>query len=268
MAGVVGIRSDKRCENRSVETSDQGGINQMSKKFMKSKVIGVLMVSLVFCMAVGVAEQSLTGTWYLNSIEMEDTGMSPAANGEDIIIVFEEGKTARVIIPGEEDKAVTWSVVDDRVILHSDETGDSAFTLTNSSLFIEQDGVTLVFGKEKPNRGITNLIKSAAIPELASGFEGGEVFFELEENASIGYLWSYVIESEGLLTCTTDAYKPDERSRGADGAGGWQVYVFEANGEGTAMIKLLRTFRGDDDLEITFVIVADETGIQSMYPVE
>ena len=240
----------------------------MCRKLFRITLLGILAVLLVPFMMVGVAEQGLAGTWYLNSIEMEGTGMSSAANGEDIVIVFEEDKTARVIIPGEEDKVATWSVVDDRVILHSDETGDIAFTLTNSSLFIEQDGITLVFGKEKPDRGITNLIKSAAIPELASGFEGWEVFFELEENASIGYLWSYAIEPEGLLTCTMNEYKPKMANVEADGAGGWRMYVFEANGEGTVMIKLLRTFRGSDDREITFVIVADEAGIQSMYPSE
>ena len=94
-------------------------------------------------------------------------------------------------------------------------------------------------------------------------FEGKEIFFTLKENPTTGYLWSYTIEPEGMLSCAKDHYQPDAASRFADGGGGCRQYVFQAGGDaGIAAIRLILEGPGGVYREMAFEVRVGEAGVE------
>jgi len=57
---------------------------------------------------------------------------------------------------------------------------------------------------------------------------------ELEANATTGYTWVYTISPEGVIRLVSNEYVPDKNNEGITGAGGKQVFTFEAIAEGEA----------------------------------
>ena len=68
---------------------------------------------------------------------------------------------------------------------------------------------------------------------------------ELKSNATTGYRWVCAISPpEGVIRQVSDEYIPDENKEGVPGAGGKQIFTFEAVAEGEAelVFSYLRTW--------------------------
>jgi len=59
---------------------------------------------------------------------------------------------------------------------------------------------------------------------------------ELESNATTGYKWVYTISPENIIRCVYEDYIQDNNKEGIAGAGGTQIFLFEAVAEGEAEI--------------------------------
>jgi len=57
---------------------------------------------------------------------------------------------------------------------------------------------------------------------------------ELEANATTGYIWVYTISPESVIREVSSEYIPDKNKEGIAGAGGKQIFTFEAIAEGEA----------------------------------
>jgi len=57
---------------------------------------------------------------------------------------------------------------------------------------------------------------------------------ELEANATTGYTWVYTMSPENVIRLVSNEYVPDKTNEGITGAGGKQVFTFEAIAEGEA----------------------------------
>jgi len=57
---------------------------------------------------------------------------------------------------------------------------------------------------------------------------------ELESNATTGYSWDCTISPESVIRLVSDEYIPDKNNEGITGAGGKQIFTFEAIAEGEA----------------------------------
>ena len=57
---------------------------------------------------------------------------------------------------------------------------------------------------------------------------------ELEANVTTGYTWLCTISPENVIRLVSDEYIPDKKNEGITGAGGKQVFTFEAIAEGEA----------------------------------
>ena len=60
------------------------------------------------------------------------------------------------------------------------------------------------------------------------------VTVELEANATTGYTWTCTISPENVIRLVSSKYIPNEHDDGITGAGGKQVFTFEAIAEGEA----------------------------------
>ena len=70
---------------------------------------------------------------------------------------------------------------------------------------------------------------------------------ELEANATTGYAWVCTMSPENVIRLVSDEYIPDKNNEGITGAGGKQVFTFEAIAEGEAelVFSYLRKWETD-----------------------
>jgi len=84
---------------------------------------------------------------------------------------------------------------------------------------------------------------------------------ELKSNATTGYKWVCAISPpEGVVRQVSDEYIPDENKEGVTGAGGKQVFTFEAiaKGEAELVFSYLRTWETVPPLETkTYKAIVD-----------
>jgi len=112
-------------------------------------LIHALLFLIILPTVAAAAPGDFVGTWYLKAIETEGTAMNPASLGlDDMVMVLEEGNIALMQAAGQEDERGTWSIVDGQVIIESGGSEAMAM-LTDHRLTMEQDGVKLIFSKEK-----------------------------------------------------------------------------------------------------------------------
>jgi len=57
---------------------------------------------------------------------------------------------------------------------------------------------------------------------------------ELDANATTGYTWVCTITPDGVIHEVSSEYIPDKNNEGITGAGGKQIFTFEAVAEGEA----------------------------------
>ena len=97
-------------------------------------------------------------------------------------------------------------------------------------------------------------------------FEGMDIIITIRENPTTGYIWSYTIEPEDMLTCVKDHYQPYAASLYTDGGGGSRQYVFQAGGTaGIAIIRLILIEpNGMASREMALEARLSETGVESV----
>lgn len=120
---------------------------------IKKKMIGlagaVFMTGMIMTTVMAAEEADVIGTWYLNVMEMEGTEMNPAAMGMEMSLEVSEDRTALVKMTDEEDMTGTWEI-EDGVFMFTDETDTvMKFTFAEEKLTTEEDGIKMIFGKEK-----------------------------------------------------------------------------------------------------------------------
>jgi len=91
----------------------------------------------------------IVGAWDLSSIKAEGVTLPAAEWGMEMTMVFNEDNTAIALMAGEEaDEAGTWSIVDGKLYASANES-DMVFTPVDDTLVVEEDGMKMVFGREK-----------------------------------------------------------------------------------------------------------------------
>lgn|GEM_PF-132405 len=99
---------------------------------------------------IGLTPAYITGTWYLNAMDVMGMSMNPASMGMEMAMTLNEDNTAFAEMAGEEEGPTgSWAIVDDQVVVTMDGD-DLALSLTDDgNLVAEQDEMKMTFGKEK-----------------------------------------------------------------------------------------------------------------------
>jgi predicted secreted protein len=93
-------------------------------------------------------------------------------------------------------------------------------------------------GKMKKNLCLFAFLHVTALSFLTLGCsmaqEQKTATIELEANATTGYTWVYTMSPKGVIQEVSSEYVPDKNNEGITGAGGKQIFTFEAIAEGEA----------------------------------
>jgi len=89
----------------------------------------------------------IVGVWYLTEVVLAGSSMSPDQIGMQVTMTLADDSTAVLQISGEEDEIGVWVIADGLVVVTVNE--DRVFALSDGNLSAEQDGMKMVFGKEK-----------------------------------------------------------------------------------------------------------------------
>jgi len=97
----------------------------------------------------------IVGSWYLNVLETEGVALDPATIGLDMVMVFNEDHTALPFVDGQPaDQFGRWVIVDGKVHASADENeianeDGMVFTPVGGNLVVEENGMKMIFGREK-----------------------------------------------------------------------------------------------------------------------
>ena len=116
------------------------------------KIFALLLTLAMLVGAVALAEAAdLTGTWYLNELNLDGVALSPASMGLEMTIVLNEDGTTTATYEGEGESETgegTWSV-DGDVITITIEDDPYDFTLVDGNLVSDDEDMGMTFGREK-----------------------------------------------------------------------------------------------------------------------
>lgn len=118
------------------------------KKIVLLTTALVVTLAMLCAGALALEPGDVLGAWYLNGMEAEGFSVSPSALGMDITLVLNEDNTAAMQMPGQEDAAGTWAIADGQLVVTVDGDG-LALSLVDGDLVAEEDGMKMIFGKEK-----------------------------------------------------------------------------------------------------------------------
>lgn len=121
-------------------------------------------------------EDEVTGIWYLNSMNMNGTEVSPSAMGMELTMELKAGGEAVLITSYDSDDTVeedngTWKIEDGNVVLTDSSDAEMVFTYEAGNLMSEEDGTAMTFGMEKTEAEQFEPGKVVENPEL-SDFNG------------------------------------------------------------------------------------------------
>lgn len=112
------------------------------------KKIVAILLALMLCLSTALAENAdVIGTWYLNTMVAEGMSMNPASLGIDMTMTLNEDKTATMDIAGEVAEG-QWAIENEKYAV-TFEGDPLAFVLQDGNLVADQEGVQMVFGREK-----------------------------------------------------------------------------------------------------------------------
>ncbi len=159
---------------------------------MKKLMCAILALALTLAMCFGALAEAadVTGTWYLNSVSMEDMELSAAMiNMEATLTIGEDGSCEMVF--GEESTTGTWETNSTGSYLMTDAEGTvQEFTLVDGVLMAEDEGMGMTFVREKP---------------VLDTFVPGEVVADPALEDFDGEWTLTLIESAGLQISASDA---------------------------------------------------------------
>ena len=120
------------------------------------KRIAALVISILMLTSLAAAQTSnYTGTWHLNSMEMDGVTLSPADVGMEMIMILYDDGTAELAMTDEMGEAGSW-VLDGETLTVTVDGDPLDFALTaEGKLVAEMGDTTMVLGRDKPEQSFT-----------------------------------------------------------------------------------------------------------------
>ncbi|MEM1390132.1 MAG: protease inhibitor I42 family protein [Pseudomonadota bacterium] len=109
-----------------------------------------------------------------------------------------------------------------------------------------------IFNTKPEVRGLEGAAPLQTLTDPASGTQitlrvGGQLRLELDANATTGYMWQVTQLDEDTLSLISDEYVSDAVPEGLVGAGGTQIFVFQALKDQSSDLEV-RYQRSPDDV--------------------
>ena len=161
------------------------------------KLISLILILCMACMLIpAVADEAVTGEWYLKSMKMGEQEYDAAAMGVNIVMTLSEDGSLSMTMPDSPEPATgTWTLDGDQITIDVDETPVSG-TITAEAIELEQEGQVMVFTREAP---VAITVADAKPAESAEDFYGQYTiaYVEMEGNlmdmSSLGYSTGLII---------------------------------------------------------------------------
>lgn len=143
------------------------------------KLISLILVMLLICMAIPtMAEEDITGDWYLKTMKSGDQEYDAASIGYVIVMTLNADGSAVMTMPGQEPVTGTWTLEGNKITVTADDTPVEG-TVSEGAIILEQDGMEMVFSREEVSAITLAEVKAA---ESAEEFYGNWtcVYLEME----------------------------------------------------------------------------------------
>lgn len=143
------------------------------------KLVSLILVLLLICMVIPtMAEEEITGDWYLKTMKSGDQEYDAASIGYVIVMTLNEDGSATMTMPGQEPIAGTWALDGDKITVTADDAPVDG-TVSEGAIVLEQDGMEMVFTREEVSAIALAEVKAA---ESAEEFYGDWtcVYLEME----------------------------------------------------------------------------------------
>ena len=113
------------------------------------KLISLILVVLLLCMALPtMAEEDITGDWYLKTMKMGDQEYDAAAIGFAITMTLNADGTSSMSMPDSEEALVgTWALDGDKITVTINDEPVSGI-VTDGAITLSQDGQDMIFTRE------------------------------------------------------------------------------------------------------------------------
>ena len=226
---------------------------------MKKLLVFALSLALLLSAAAFAESIDYTGVWYLTSLEAEGVTYSPADFGMEMSIEINDNGTATgTTFMGGESETVegSWLFGDVGITLTLD--GDPAdFVMEDGVLSAEQDGMKMVFSREKPE--VEAFVPAApkadtAVEDYAGSWTAVKVCYEGNylDTSVLGFGVNVTIDGTAL---TVNGFPFEEATFETEFADGALSYTIESSEE--EMISGVSARLLEDDT-ISFTITASE----------
>ncbi len=143
------------------------------------KLISLILVMLLICMAIPtMAEEEITGDWYLKTMKSGDQEYDAASIGYVIVMTLNADGSAVMTMPGQEPVTGTWTLEGNKITVTADDTPVEG-TVSEGAIILEQDGMKMVFTRDEVSAITLAEVKAA---ESAEEFYGNWtcVYLEME----------------------------------------------------------------------------------------
>ena len=143
------------------------------------KLISLILVMLLICMAIPtMAEEDITGDWYLKTMKSGDQEYDAASIGYVIAMTLNADGSAVMTMPGQEPVTGTWTLEGNKITVTADDAPVEG-TVSEGAIILEQDGMEMVFTREEVSAITLAEVKAA---ESAEEFYGNWtcVYLEME----------------------------------------------------------------------------------------
>lgn len=135
------------------------------------KLISLLLILCMACMLIPtVAEEALTGEWYLKSMKMGEQEYDAAALGVNVVMALgEDGSAAMTTLDSPDPVTGTWTLDGDQFTLNIEGEDPVSGTVTAEAIALEQEGQIMIFTREAP---VAITVADAKAAESAEDFYG------------------------------------------------------------------------------------------------
>ena len=143
------------------------------------KLISLILVMLLICMAIPtMAEEEITGDWYLKTMKMGDQEYEAASIGYVIQMTLNEDGSVVMAMPEQEPETGTWVLEGDKITVTIDDDPAEG-TVAEGAIILAQDGMEMVFTRDEAAPITLAEVKAA---ESAEAFYGDwtSVYVEME----------------------------------------------------------------------------------------
>ncbi|MBQ9923880.1 MAG: lipocalin family protein, partial [Clostridia bacterium] len=133
------------------------------------KLISLILVMLLICMAIPtMAEEEITGDWYLKTMKMGDQEYEAASIGYVIQMTLNEDGSVVMAMPEQEPETGTWVLEGDKITVTIDDDPAEG-TVAEGAIILAQDGMEMVFTRDEAAPITLAEVKAA---ESAEAFYG------------------------------------------------------------------------------------------------